>query len=167
MMMKTPPMLATALLLALLGGCRSQNAMRNAPEGAHNLWVNAWFQDHARDAAIVRQATLFADEFVPGTAELTDLGARDLEVLIGHYGRYGGTVSVRRGGVSDALYAARVAAVRDAFVVAGVAEGVVEITDALPRGAGLASADAVDALEAPPIDASGLTVGAGTRGGGR
>jgi hypothetical protein len=167
MMMKTPQRLAAALLLALVGGCRSQYATRDEPAGAHNLWVNAWFQEQARDAAIVRQATLFADEFVPGTAELTDLGVRDLGILIGHYGRYGGTISVRRGGVSDSLYAARVAAVQDALVVAGVAEGVVEITDELPRGPGLASANAADALAAQPFDASGLTAGAGTEGGGR
>ena len=95
---KLVPLAALLLAIGSLGAsCRSHSAANNAPEGAHNLWVNEWYADASKDAAVIRQATVFSSQFSTGTAELTGVGARDLDVLIAHYGEHGGAISVRRG----------------------------------------------------------------------
>ena len=146
-----------AVMLALGASCRSHSAANNAPEGAHNLWVNEWYADASKDAAVIRQATLFSGQFRPGTAELTGVGARDLDVLIAHYGEHGGAISVRRGTASAELYAARVSMVEDAILEAGVPEGRLTIADQRPGGAGLPSHEAAAALTRPPFEITSET----------
>lgn len=145
--MKSSLLFLALLAIALVAGCRSHRSAPNQPEGAHNMWANRWYQDAAQERAVIRQATVFSGQFHPGSAELTGVGARDLDVLIEHYGEVGGEISVRRGDASEALYAARVATVANAFVAAGVPEGHVVITSNLPAGAGLTSEQARDAVE--------------------
>lgn len=146
-----------ALLLALGASCRSHSAATNAPEGAHNLWINEWYADASKDAAVIRQATVFSGQFIAGTAQLTGVGARDLKTLIAHYGEHGGAISVRRGQVSDELYAARVVTVENALLEAGVPEGFVTIGDQRPGGDGLPSHEAAEALTRPPFETTSET----------
>ena len=167
--MKSSLVLSAAMLLALVAGCRGQRSAMNNPEGAHNLWVNEWYQEQSQDAAVIRQAAVFPGQFVTGTARLTGTGARDLDILITHYGEYGGAISVRRGGVSDELYAARVTAVSNAFLEAGVPEGFVTFGDQQPGGAGLPSHAAGKALAQPPFETTSSTSSStlSSEGGGR
>jgi len=166
------PLLVRSAVLAagLLAGCASSTY---DPElhGIDNMWVGASLQQKSAELAIVRQGAILEYYFVSGTAELTPLGRRDLEVLARHFQERPGAVSVRRGAASEALYDARLDSVRIAFAAAGVDLEQLQLGDEPLGGDGIASANVRLALEADrTFTATGngsIVTGGGVIGGGR
>jgi hypothetical protein len=111
--------------------------------------------DAAVHNAILTQHTLFPYHFVNGTAELNELGTRDLTVLSEHYRRYGGSLNVRRGDATDQLYRQRVDHVTALLAADGVPAGRVAIADGPPGGSGTSSDQVITMLrskEQPTVE---------------
>jgi len=108
-------------------------------ERAADVLMANTYSDAAIDNAILAQHTLFPYHFVNEGAALNELGRRDLVVLATHYKEHPGTLNVHRGDASAALYADRLAEVRQALTKAGVKEKRITIADGLPGGEGMAS----------------------------
>ncbi len=100
------------------------------------------FDDQAR-SGVVRQRTLFEHQFVPGSASLTALGARDVRWLAEAMRTDGGTIAVRRGQAGDALYRSRLEAVRRALSAGGIVGDRIALSDGLAGGAGVDSGEAL------------------------
>jgi hypothetical protein len=131
----------SVILLGLLAACEAPVYPAN---GTGDLLLAASLQ-----RAIVVQSTLFPYHFVPGSAELNELGQRDLAVLARHFQGHAGALSVRRGDATPELEDARIKAVLTALVAAGVGKDKVSVRDGLPGGEGLASARVIEILKAP------------------
>jgi len=145
----------SAVLLALLAGC---SAPEHPRYGTGDLLLAASMQ-----RAIVVQSTLFPYHFVPDAAELNELGQRDLLVLARHFEKHSGALSVRAGDDTPALGEARIRAVLDALVAAGVAKDHVTLRDSLPRGEGLASARVIEIMKGSLVlTGSGVSTIVGT-----
>ena len=154
--MRTPihhPGLAALLAVPLAVGCqapsgpaasvsRPENVTDDAMLAADKEFVREPFGDQAR-AAVVRQRALFEMHFRPGSAELTPLGRRDLEILAEAVAEDGGAIAVRRGSAGDRLYKSRVETVRDGLLAAGVDPKRIRIDDGPPGGAGTATSEAI------------------------
>jgi hypothetical protein len=146
-MNKTPNLLSllTASILGALPACSTPSPPPEM-EG-----MDSWSGDAIRNAslnnAIIRQHTLYPYHFAAGSAELNDLGERDLNVLSNYFTKsahgapraMSGEVNVRRGDASEALYEARVKVVLDRLTAAGVEGGMVAVKDGLPGGEGMSS----------------------------
>jgi hypothetical protein len=100
--------------------------------------VNSYLDDSTRQA-LIAQHTLLPQDFVDDSAQLNELGARDLSILAAHFKTCPGTLNVRRGQVSGELYKARIASVRDALAHAGVPVARLAITDGFAGGDGMTS----------------------------
>ena len=107
--------------------------------------------------ALIAQHTLYPYHFVDNAAQLNDLGLRDLTVLAEHYQENPGPLNVRRGKTPDALYDARVAAVRAALADAGV-HAKIDVGDALPGGQDMPSEKVIRILQDEEEDKSSGTV---------
>lgn len=127
-----------AVLLGALGACKGANADTEVTEH-DGPWSADVIANASLNNAIVTQHTLYPYHFVTGTAQLNDLGSRDLSVLTDHFLKAGGDLNVHRGGVPQALYDARVKTVLESLAAAGVASGAVAVKDGLPGGEGLSS----------------------------
>lgn len=114
----------------------------DAIQRADRMMATTPFEEQAR-RGVERQKTLYDYHFEPDTASLTPLGRRDIDVLAVLFRRDGGRVSVRRGPVSESLYAARVSSVRDRLVADGVDEKRIVIDDGDPGGRGVTSREAI------------------------
>jgi len=153
------------LLAAPLAACRS--SAPRAAETQPNAWVVDAYRKATLERAIVVQRTLYAYHFEAGGAALNPLGERDLAVLAAHLRTAPGDLAVRRGGVADELYQARLAAVRDGLMQAGVDVGRVTLADAAPGGDGMSSERVHTILERPETPLGGIsTTGGGSGGGG-
>jgi hypothetical protein len=102
-----------------------------------NAWIVHSYTDPAIANGIVAQHTLFPYHFVADTAELNELGQRDMAVLADHYRDATGQLNVRRGDASEALYRARLAAVTTRLAGAGIPAGRVQLADGFAGGPGL------------------------------
>lgn len=147
-------MILTALcLLAAHAGCQKADADFK-PRGTVNLshrpvneaLIHSYSVRH-QDDAIVRQHTIYPYHFAHNSATLNALGRREVFVL-GHYYRTNpGPLNLHQGDASAALYDARVKAVMDAMVAAGVPSDRIVIKDELPGGDGLPSDQVVLVLQ--------------------
>jgi hypothetical protein len=99
--------------------------------------------DDQRRAGVVRQRTIFDYQFVPGSASLTPLGARDLGYLAEAMRTDGGTIAVRRGQADERLYVARLEAVRRTLALRGIGPDRIALSDGLAGGAGVESGEAL------------------------
>ncbi len=136
-------------LLATAGGCQSEKDRSEAADALARdqaaRELDAEMVTGVRDAAvkngIIAQRTIFPYHFVPDAATLNELGRRDLAVLAEHFqaAADGAALNIRRGGVVDALYDARVRAVTDELGRSGIPDGKLRIADALLGGDGMAS----------------------------
>ncbi|MHC4949143.1 MAG: hypothetical protein ACYTG1_12955 [Planctomycetota bacterium] len=138
-------MTACALLTAAaaLGGCggsdpAAEDAWLHDGSEFDRAAVQSQYITHI-DAAVIRAQTLFAYHFVQNSAQLNELGERDVGILGRHYHDHPGRISVRRGGVGDELYDARVATVIAGLASYGVDTSRVEVTDSLAGGDGLST----------------------------
>ena len=124
---------------------------------------------------VAAERTVYPKDFRPGSAELNALGIRRVDMLVDasrglHGGSGGGQIAVLRGDESAALYADRVAAVRQAIADAGVNAGDITVAQAdHPGGGSIPSDRAVITYSkfmfeyAPKVEANS---GGGTSGGG-
>ena len=155
------------LLAAPLAACRS--SAPRAAETQPNAWVVDAYRKATLERAIVVQRTIYAYHFEAGRAELNPLGERDLAVLAAHFRTAPGDLAVRRGGVGDELYQARLAAVRDGLMQAGVDLERVALADAAPGGDGMSSERVHTILKRPETPLGGISTtgdGGGAAGAG-
>ncbi|MHC5211719.1 MAG: hypothetical protein ACYTG2_13450 [Planctomycetota bacterium] len=145
-------------LLALLAGCNSPHSKENM-HTRDNMFVVDSFRSAQVNKAIITQRTIWAYHFLTDTAELNQLGHRDLGVLAAYYVDHAGVIRIRRAGASQALYDTRVAAVVSHLVNAGVPKDQLTVTDAPPAGSGMPSERVVTVLS------NGLSSGGGESAG--
>jgi len=139
-----------ALGLSALGGCMAPSP--GAPDRvtledsaqleADRRFVREPFEDQMRQG-VLRQRSLGARHFRIDSAELSDLGRRDLAILAEGMRDEGGRISVARAGVDETLYAARLARVRTALASDGIAPERIELGDGPAGGTGTFTADAL------------------------
>jgi hypothetical protein len=174
---RTLPRLALALAPALVAaGCETAPPPSKdratigdaAQRAADQEFVREPFADQAR-RGVVRQRALFEAHFVPDSDRLSPLGRRDVAILADALRTGGGRVALRRGSITEQLYAARVAQVRQAFVSFGIDASRISIDDGMPGGSGSTTEDALliradirDNPMAPISDAVLQPAGAGT-----
>ncbi len=145
-----PANVLRASLLALLAAC----AAPEPPAHAGDLLLGA-----SLERAILAQSSLFPCHFESGGTGLNELGRRDLGVLAEHLRTHSGSLLIRRGDASAALYQARVQAVLAALAEAGVPQDQLAVHDGLPSGTGLASVRVVEVIK-KPLSLSGAGVSA-------
>lgn len=137
--------LGGALGLALLAGCQQDPPPDQdmdeqlTQRRTMNAWTIEAYTNRSIEQAILRQRTLFPYHFVVDTAELNELGERDLAVLAKYLQAHPGTLNLRRGGADEALYDARLERVRQGLSEWGVDLARVTLGDELPGGDGLVS----------------------------
>jgi hypothetical protein len=132
------------------GGCQSTNPPGPHPQqhAAINAATIEALNRSAVDEAIISQHTLYPYHFVRHSAELNELGRRDLHVLLAHYRAFAAPhgmpqpLNVRRGDTPSALYEARLATIVRNLADAGLSRDAIEIADGMPGGDG-ASTDRV------------------------
>ncbi|HOF18771.1 MAG TPA: hypothetical protein PK082_07660 [Phycisphaerae bacterium] len=129
--------LTLALLVVVAVGCEAQDRQE------FNAWLLSEYQDPAMNNAIIRQHTLFPYHFVADSAELTELGHRDLDLLATHFAVNTGQLNVRRGDAPGKLYALRVQRVKELLAQGGVPVDRIRIDDDLPGGDGMPSEQVV------------------------
>jgi hypothetical protein len=133
------PVLLGATVLGALAACASAPPGNPELSGRGSMWAGDAIRNASLNNAIIAQHTLYPYHFANGSAQLNDLGQRDLNVLANHFRDTPGDLNVRRGDATETLYEARVKSVLDRLTVAGVAGGSVAVRDGLPGGEGIAS----------------------------
>ena len=136
-----------AILLPAIGCHQPSAAMEPQSTDALDAALIDFHRTEAIENAIIRQHTMYPYLFVPGGAELNELGRHDLHVLARHFRGTPGVLGVRRGDADEALYAARVSAVRAVLVEHGVDPHQVVISDADAGGDALDSQTVLRILE--------------------
>lgn len=146
--MKTNVRIVTmpALLCLLTLGCE-QNAKQSPDQHLVNRQLINSYNNTAIENAIISQHTLFPYHFVQNSAELNELGQRDLAVLAGHFMKQPGILNIRRLDATPELYEARVNAVRERLQQAGINVERMSISDGMPGGSGMASERVLTILE--------------------
>ncbi len=97
------------------------------------------YKDTSVQNAIISQHTLYPYHFVNNSAELNELGLRDIAVLSAHFAQNPGQLNIRHDSVSTNLYADRINFVLDKLKEAGINTKQVNITDGMPGGSGITS----------------------------
>ena len=105
------------------------------------------YNDIAIQNAIISEHTMFPYHFVKNSAELNELGERDLAVLTAHLAKNGGHLNIRQLGVPAELYAARVGVVHERLKEAGIDMERISISDGMPGGSGMPSEKVLVILE--------------------
>jgi hypothetical protein len=99
-----------------------------------NMWAGPELNRASMHQAIVAQSTLFPYQFEEGSAALNPLGERDLDVLAEHLKTNPGPLRVRRGYVSEELYAKRLGSVAVGLESRGVDSTTIPLSDELGDG---------------------------------
>ncbi len=158
-------LIAVPALLATLAACHSA-AQGNDVENHKGPWAGDEIQNASLNNAIVSQHTLYPYHFVAGSAELNELGARDLNVLVAHFLIASGELNVHRGDANQPLYESRVKTVLERLAAAGVTSSSVAVKDGLPGGEGLSSERVLVILKGKMSKSSSLTAGTDLTGSG-
>jgi hypothetical protein len=148
------------LCCVLLIGC-DENQSPAVDKGQVNKALVNTYNDMAIQNAIITQHTLFPYHFVQNSANLNELGERDLAILAGHLRDNPGNVNVRRAGNSSGLYQQRVSTVLDSLKAHGVDTARITIADAMPGGDGMVSERVIVILEADYSDIGSTSKGTG------
>ena len=140
--------LACGLVLTSLTGCGTPAETRSGDHmvGVHNLWANQAYREIGVNGAVMRERTIYPHHFQDGRAVLNPLGLRDVGILADLYRDGPGSLSVRQGAADDALYQARLEAVRTALESSGIDSALVDLSDGTPGGDGSSSARAIAVL---------------------
>ena len=144
--MRPRPFAAIAASLLLAQGCMTYERVQE-PAGSREMWVSEAIQRSSIEKALVVQRTLFAYHFIHDSADLNELGLRDLGVLAAHFAEHPGELNVRRGGIPEQLYRDRVGRVAETMADLGVPKGTIRIVDGTPGGDGVSSARVIQILE--------------------
>lgn len=143
--MRSVTYLALALTGACLCGCKAGGGLERVDDQKQpfNRWTIQTLDDDSISNAIITQHTLYPYHFMTGSADLNELGERDVKVLAGHMAKYPGQINVRRGGEDPTLYDARVQALTKMLARLGVPETSIKIADGMPGGDGISTDRAV------------------------
>ncbi len=145
--MKLGKIITMSLLAVLVTGC-AENSQKSQDTGLVNAELVNSYNDIALQNAIIAEHTLFPYHFVNNSAELNELGQRDLAVLTKHFMEHPGSLSIRRGDDIPAdLYEARVKLVLDRWKAAGINMKRMDISDNMPGGPGMTSEKIIKILE--------------------
>lgn len=151
--MKLYIIMTMALLGILLIGC-SETAERSQNRHIINRELINTYNDIAVQNAIISQHTLYPYHFDKNSAELNELGERDLGVLAAHFVKNPGELNVRRNGISADIYKARIEIVLDKLKEAGINVDQMSIANGVPGGPGMLSEKIITVLQeeykAPP-----------------
>ena len=129
-----------AVCVFVMGGCREEAQKPAGPDPRQvNVELMNAFNDIAMRNAIIAQHTLYPYHFVNNSANLNELGQRDLDVLAAHFAENPGQLNIRAGGVDAGLYSSRIDTVRDRLAAGGIDMGCVSISDGMPGGDGMIS----------------------------
>jgi hypothetical protein len=140
----TSKLLVSALLACgLHGACQAPQEAPLLPDDRTGESI----RNAQLDQAILRQHTLYAYHFQTGSAALNGLGLRDLDVLAANLRKNSGEINVHRGDAAQALYDARLAAVKDHLVAAGIPAANVAIADGPPGGDGISAERVIGVLK--------------------
>jgi hypothetical protein len=135
---------ALAVLLMLAAGCDSQDMSVSRRNGeVVDTWLVQSMQDAQVNNAVIRQHTMYPYHFVENSADLNELGQRDLDVLAGHFRDNPGQMNLRRGEASEELWKARCQTVVNRLAQDGVDINRVKVDDGLPGGDGITSTEVV------------------------
>jgi hypothetical protein len=148
------------MLFGALASCGSTKKHAEL-EGRANMWAGDAIKNASLNNAIISQHTLYPYHFVSSSAELNDLGLRDLNVLSDHFTKTPGDLNVRRGDASQSLYEARVKTVLDRLAEVGVQGGSVAVKDEMPGGEGISSERVIVILKGK-MTSPGSTMDGGT-----
>ena len=126
------------LILVLTVGC--QETVKESPDKpVVNRQVMSTYNDIALENAIISQHTLYPYHFVNNSAELNELGKRDLDVLTRHFTKEAGHLNIRKQNISTELYEARIESVQKRIEEANISLDRISIADYMPGGSGIAS----------------------------
>ncbi len=117
-------------------------------------------QDQAKQA-ILRERTLHASDFQPGSARLSKVGTRHLAILADALRTDGGEIAVDRGDAGEKLHRDRVAEVRRKLQESGIAAERFEIVSESPDGSSASTVDALrirDTIRKKPLPESQNTI---------
>ena len=134
------------LLCILIVGCEESMEKSQDRHTINSQLVNS-YNDIAMENAIISQHTLFPYHFVNNSAELNELGQRDLAVLTGHFIKHAGHLNIRQHNIPANLYEARVNLVLDRLREAGLDMDRMSISDSMPGGSNMASERVLIILE--------------------
>ncbi len=137
--MRTSFLLGLIVLQTTGSGCATAPSIAEENPAALHGAMLAAYKSEAVETAVIRQRTIYSYQFTTETAELNELGWRDINILANHFRKHSGTLNVQRGDVSTKLYQARGESVLAALRQAGVASDRVSLADGLPGGDGIAS----------------------------
>jgi hypothetical protein len=143
--------IALLLALAALFGCcdpvtQEYNQAADTTPHMQPPKVLDLYSDLAIQNAIVTQCTIYPYHFAANSAALNTLGRRDLQILISHFVRYPGELTVRRGEEHRDLYQARLGTISSLLGESGVDLDKVRISDGAAGGTGISTSDLIDAL---------------------
>jgi len=141
--------------LLVAAGCASHSPSAPPPPLPQlaDMEIVDSINDSGIRSAIITQHTLYGYHFAGDSRELNELGQRDLAVLIAHFkAQGGGELNVRRGEMSETVYASRLSRIQDLLKASGFDPAQVRIADAAPGGSGLASDDVVRAMKRSASD---------------
>ncbi|MEO6434645.1 MAG: hypothetical protein ABIP55_02640, partial [Tepidisphaeraceae bacterium] len=137
---------AATLAAAMGAGCKSidtrESQVKESSDAIdHNrLLVRLAMAENVYNG-IAAERAVYPKDFDPGCATLNRLGTRRVETIVDASRDSTGRVVVVRGDAPDALYAARVAAVREELADAGLNPEEVPVATDTPVGGGGVSSD--------------------------
>jgi hypothetical protein len=105
------------------------------------------YNDIAMQNAIISEHTLYPYHFVKNSAELNELGQRDLSALASHFIKHAGHLNIRQHNTPADLYKARVNLVLERLQEAGIDMEKMSISDDMPGGSGMPSERMIVILE--------------------
>lgn len=137
--MKLYVIISMGFCCMLLAGCPEVEVKQEQNRHLINSEVINTYKETSVQNAIISQRTLYPYHFVNNSAELNELGLRNIAVLSAHFANYPGQLNIRHGSISTNLYIDRINFVVDKLKEAGVNTEQVNITDGTPGGSGITS----------------------------
>ena len=143
-------------ILLLAAGCSTPSGPATAPPD-HEMWVSDHLRRDQVYAAARVERVVYPHHFEPHSSRLSKLGQQRVALLSSDMRETPGELVVRRGSADDALFAARLAAVRDALLAAGLGEGDFSLADGHAGGDGISSERLIGILAEDTASETGTT----------
>ena len=121
---------------------------------------NNWTGDHIRrasvEAAVIKESALYSHHFMTGSTKLTQIGSRDVDILSRHFLEAPGALVVKRGDASEELYEARLEAIKEKLLAAGVDSERFTVSDGHPGGRGTSTNKLIEVFEKESLGADAV-----------
>jgi len=134
---------AMTAMLVFASGCEMQEQTVAEQNSEVDAWLVESMQDTQIENAIIRQHTVYPYHFVVNSAELNELGGRDLDVLARHYKEHPGQINIRRGDIGEDLWQARCKTIVKQLADSGVDMNLVSIDEGLAGGDGMTAPEVI------------------------